>query len=724
MKPVNVVLAGVLLLVLTACGNRVPAATEPDRNIMGLLKVTISGIGGESSPTATAEWVQPTGELRGQAATVVSVNGTSALNDVHFIRRAVSFYDNDTAGTRNVLATFDLVNRTTINFNNFTLYAVNKSGVSIGGTGIAAMTSGTGAAITTAAIARGFKPTHGMRSSVNRLVVNEDIADLQFFTPSEVDSSPNGIKQQAITRGILTASDTVLEYGFVARNYDSARPINARNTGTDCTSNACKGTVTLAYQLPKVTPRQNNPFSFSLYFVVANETTSIYSQSLEEQSASTVNGSPSSFFASYDQVRILAGSRVSYIDGLNNLCRVKYAVTPNLYLGPDPIPSGPSGSLDVCFGASGRRRTNFGLDSSAQAVAIGSDGKIVVAGTRSLARYTSNGSLDTTFSGDGKMLIDFSSTALALQSDGKIVVAGYTSSDFAIVRYTSNGSLDTTFDTDGVVTTDFGTSTDEAYGVAIQSDGKIVVAGTSTSSTTAEDFALARYNSNGSLDTTFDGDGKVTTDIFLSFDFARAVAIQADGKIVVAGYTRISPDADFAVVRYNSNGSLDTSFGSGGKVVTEFNAGNPFNSTNVYALALQSDGKIVVVGDTYDGNTGFKDFALVRYTSNGFLDTSFDTDGKVTTGFSSGDDIAYAVAVQSNGKIVVAGTSSTVIRDFALARYNSNGSLDTTFDTDGKVTTDFDATTNLAYALAIQSDGKIVVVGENLGDFALVRYNP
>jgi hypothetical protein len=264
MKPGNVVsgvvFLGILMLVLAGCGKTTQTPNQPEQDIIGLLKVTISGIGEGASPTAVAEWVQPTGELSSQAATVVGVNGTSALNDVQLIRRLVSFDDDDVAGRRYVRATFDLVNRTTTNFNNFTLYAVHKNGVNIGGTGIAGMTSGTGAAITTASIARGFKPTHGMRPSLNSLVVNQDVANLQFFTPTEVDNPTDGIKQQAIGQGILTASDTVLEYGFVARNYTGGRAIGARNVALDCTVDSCKGAVTLAYQFPKVSPRQNNPF--------------------------------------------------------------------------------------------------------------------------------------------------------------------------------------------------------------------------------------------------------------------------------------------------------------------------------------------------------------------------------------------------------------------------------------------------------------------------------
>jgi uncharacterized delta-60 repeat protein len=396
-----------------------------------------------------------------------------------------------------------------------------------------------------------------------------------------------------------------------------------------------------------------------------------------------------------------------------------------------------AGDLDITFDVDGKVTTAVGdFDDTATSVAIQSDGKILVAGYSSrvrneldfvLTRYNSNGSLDTTFDGDGKVTTDFGgysyAYSIAIQSDGKIVVAGsaYNGSniDFALVRYNADGSLDTTFGIGGKVTTPIGTSSDLGYSVTIQPDGNIVVAGQSWNGSNY-DFALTRYNSNGNLDITFDGDGKVTTAVGSSDDEARGVAIQSDGKIVVAGYTYNGSNYDFALTRYNSDGSLDTTFDGDGKVTTA--VGNFDDAAR--GVAIQSDGKIVVAG--YSGNVRW-DFALTRYNSNGSLDTTFDGDGKVTTAVGSFDDVASSVAIQSDGKIVVAGSSSDDSNvDFALTRYNSNGSLDTTFDGDGKVTTDFGAQDS-AYSVAIQSDGKIVVAGHSWDgsnrDFALARYN-
>jgi uncharacterized delta-60 repeat protein len=344
--------------------------------------------------------------------------------------------------------------------------------------------------------------------------------------------------------------------------------------------------------------------------------------------------------------------------------------------------------------------------------------------------WAADGELDTTFGTGGKVttavgLGDDEAFSVVLQSDGKIVAAGYSYNGsnyvFAVDRYNIDGSLDTTFDTDGKVTTAVGSGTDVATSVVLQSDGKIVVAGYSYNGSNY-DFAVVRYNTNGSLDTTFDTDGKVTTAIGSSTDRATSVVLQSDGKIVVAGWSYNGSNNDFAVVRYNTNGSLDTTFDTDGKVTTAVGLGDD----QAYSVVLQSDGKIVAAGYSYNGTN--VDFAVVRYNTNGSLDTTFDTDGKVTTAVGSGTDAAYSVVVQSDGKIVVAGYSYNGTNlDFAVVRYNIDGSLDTTFDTDGKVTTAVGLGEDFAISVVLQSDGKIVAAGvSNNGtndDFAVVRYN-
>ncbi|MGD9562114.1 MAG: PxKF domain-containing protein [Pyrinomonadaceae bacterium] len=395
-----------------------------------------------------------------------------------------------------------------------------------------------------------------------------------------------------------------------------------------------------------------------------------------------------------------------------------------------------SGSLDTNFDLDGKVTTPIvsGNDFG-QAVAIQADGRVVVAGYASngtnddfaVARYNTDGSPDTTFSGDGKVttpILGFDQVySVAIQPDGKIVAAGASggsSLDFAIVRYNSDGSLDTTFDGDGKVTTPIGSSFDGAYSVAIQPDGKIVAAGY-TDNAFDTDFAIARYNSDGSPDTTFDGDGKLVTAFGTSFDGAYGVAIQADGKIVAAGTSLNGTEFDFALIRYNPDGSLDTSFDTDGKVTTPVVP----SSDQARSVALQADGKIVAAGYSFNGTN--TDFALVRYNPNGSLDLSFSGDGKVTTAVLGSDDFALSIAVQPDGKILTAGYSDNgADQDFSAVRYNANGSLDTSFDADGKVTTQVGSSQDQANAVAIQPDGRIVAAGYSLtgsnADFAVVRY--
>jgi uncharacterized delta-60 repeat protein len=405
-----------------------------------------------------------------------------------------------------------------------------------------------------------------------------------------------------------------------------------------------------------------------------------------------------------------------------NACTLQTALTGAL---------AAAGALDPAFDEDGIVVTDIGGNDWIKAMAIQADGRIVVAGATDvwgendyvLARYNSNGSLDTSFDGDGIVVTDIMDDdygyAIAIQADGKIVVAGYSVTggayDFSLARYNSDGSLDPTFDGDGIVVTDIG-GNDWIRAMAIQADGRIVVAG-ATDVWGENDYALARYNSNGSLDTSFDGDGIVVTDI-LVHDRGFAIAIQMDGKIVAAGGSKTGSFYDFSLARYNSNGSLDPTFDGDGIVVTDIGGDDV-----IYTMAIQADGRIVVAGSSTVW--GENDYALARYNSNGSLDPSFDGDGIVVTDIMD-DDYGYAIAIQANGKIVVAGLSYTGSNwDFSLVRYNSNGSLDAGFDGDGIVVTDIWGD-DFGNAIAIQADGKIVVAGYSITggayDFSLARY--
>ncbi len=352
------------------------------------------------------------------------------------------------------------------------------------------------------------------------------------------------------------------------------------------------------------------------------------------------------------------------------------------------------GTLDTGFSTDGKVTTSIGIGSAyGQSVAVQADGKILVGGYAAgldgdeyaLARYNSDGSLDTSFSGDGVVTTSFGvgdayGRNLTLQADGKILVTGYffngAANVLSLARYNADGSLDTSFSGDGLLTTSFGGVDNYGSDVAVQSDGAIVVVGGSSAGGTL-DFAVVRYDSSGNLDTTFSGDGLLTTPIGAGFDNSYSVSVQDDGKILVAGLGLIGGNYDFALVRCNSNGTLDTSFGGGdGIVTTAVGAGNDTG----YSVTVQDDGKILVAGLSLIG--GNDDFALVRYNSDGSLDTSFGGgDGIATTAVGAGNDRGYSVLVQTDGKILVAGTSNNGSNDdFALVRYNSDGSLDTSFD--------------------------------------------
>ncbi len=396
------------------------------------------------------------------------------------------------------------------------------------------------------------------------------------------------------------------------------------------------------------------------------------------------------------------------------------------------------GDIDPTFAGTGKFRGGFGsgVNDEGNAMAVQSDGKYVVAGSSvnvagksefAVARYNTDGSLDDSFDFDGKAFVIIYSTnypsyatAVAIQADGKIVVAGYTDAynegdNFAVLRFNSDGSLDPSFNGDGRVRTDFNHTDDHANAIAIQTDGKIVVAGyTNDPSTGKPDFAVVRYNTNGSLDTSFGGDGKVSTDISRQ-DVGYAIAIQSDGKIIVAGYA-INTTTDytaFAVVRYNTNGTLDTSFDRDGKLITSIN-GNDV----AYAVAIQGgamSNKIVVAGRTI--NPGV-DFAIARYNLDGSLDTSFDGDGKLITTISGLDDVATGIQIQYQGvnpsRIIVGGYSGGFQKDsrtdFAVAKYFLNGSLDTAFNGDGIAITPIGAGADVGNALAFQA-GKVIVAG-------------
>ena len=349
------------------------------------------------------------------------------------------------------------------------------------------------------------------------------------------------------------------------------------------------------------------------------------------------------------------------------------------------IRNNPDGTLDSSFGTGGIATTDLGgADDQALDAALLPDGGIVAVGRTDasgilktafgVVRYLPDGTPDPSFGAGGIVTTPFFgkgavADAVAVQPDGKIVVAGFAdeasgfNSDFALARYDPDGTLDTSFDGDGIVTTDLGGQDDNITGLMIQPDGRIVVAGTA-----GEDIALARYTPNGKLDPSFGNGGSRITDLGF-VDVANGVALSPGGQILLAGYTiGAKLNNDFLLERYNTDGTLDTTFGTGGTVKTDVSAGDDFAEN----LVLDAAGRIILVGEaTSPTSPTSTDIALARYHADGTPDTSFATDGILTADFQGLGDIGKDVALDSQGRIVAAGsTANGSGTEFALMRAN------------------------------------------------------
>jgi len=398
------------------------------------------------------------------------------------------------------------------------------------------------------------------------------------------------------------------------------------------------------------------------------------------------------------------------------------------------------GILDGDFDADGKVTTDLGTNEDIGcSAAIQPDGKIIVAGYTSastfdaaLVRYNPDGSIDQSFGSDGTVIIDVGTqddylTSIVLQVDGQILAGGYTGpangSNYLIIRLNPDGSFDNSFSFDGVVTSDIAGSSDVLNSVALGNDGKIIASGCSWDLTGLK-FSTARYNTDGSLDLSFDGDGKKLVSIGNDLnDVAYGVAVQPDGKIVVAGYSYNNSQTDISLVRYNFDGSLDQSFSYDGKVMTDIQS----SSDHALAVMLQPDGKIVLTGRTH--NTVNWDVFIVRYNQDGSLDLTFSEDGKQVKDVSGFNDEGYSLVLQPDGKILVAGLSViNTTANFMLMRIDSAGSLDTTFANEGISLTPFSVGHAGGRSVMLQPNGRIVVAGyASMGgvegwDFAVARY--
>ena len=413
------------------------------------------------------------------------------------------------------------------------------------------------------------------------------------------------------------------------------------------------------------------------------------------------------------------------------------------------------GDLDTAFDSDGKTIASFqnAFFTWGTSVAVQQDGKTLIAGTVAdefgnalvgVARYNIDGSIDTGFGIAGLATPGIYSGYLpgvdvALQSDGKILLGGGMGElgqqpRMAIVRLEPDGSLDSTFGTGGLFICDFFGTNDGIRSLAIQPDGKIIGAGHAGDADGFFHFAAVRVTPSGVLDPTFGVGGKFIEDFAGYHDEANGVALQQDGRIVLAGsvwYPGGGLETDFGVIRLNTDGSIDTSFGTGGKSTASFDEHDEGN-----AVAIQSDGRIVVAGSAGATSIATSNFGLCRLNADGSIDTGFGTGGKTTTDFFSGLDHAKDVLIQADGKIIVGGDINPniidieSIVDFGLARYDSSGVLDPTFGNAGKVNTDL-GFADAAGGIAITPDCKLVaggyswdVTGQSTGtvNFALARY--
>lgn len=358
----------------------------------------------------------------------------------------------------------------------------------------------------------------------------------------------------------------------------------------------------------------------------------------------------------------------------------------------------PNGAPDPIFGGDGSVTTEmgFGYDDQAYAIAIQPDGKILVGGSTNngeaiemcILRYRADGSLDPMFGDGGKLIIDFDGTddavrSLAILGDGSIIAGGYRMEmvtatmfkrNFAVVKCSSEGVLDASFGDGGKVATPFSSDRHASgFAMGVQTDGKIVMAGYSYVGTSANyQVALTRYNGDGTLDETFDDDGMVLVSTGFMLGEAYALQIQLDGKIVVGGIVYEGFDTDFAVMRFNTDGSLDPSFGASGLAQATWGTGE---EEKAYGLALQWDGSIVIAG--YKGNGSSRQTALLRFNSDGTPDASFGTDGRVGDDLSPEADGANAVLIQPDGKFLLGGYyDNGPDNDFCVMRYLSDPGTD------------------------------------------------
>ncbi len=403
-----------------------------------------------------------------------------------------------------------------------------------------------------------------------------------------------------------------------------------------------------------------------------------------------------------------------------------------------------SQTLDVTFGNGGKVVTPVNDTSTANNIAIQSDGKILAGGSTTIAgkdyfalvRYNIDGSLDNTFGSGGKVVAQFKDRSLissiAIEPDGKIVAGGtaqnystnlFLDSSYAIIRFKMDGSIDSLFGNNGITTVKMSDGTGELKKLLIKPDGKILSAGTVSTPIFENAPVLVQFKPNGSLDSSFGTNGKLEGYIN-DIEEITDIALGKDGKIYATGRNN-KYNNDFVAVRLSSNGTIDSTFGTNGVVKTDF-GNTPYRdelSTGVVALP---DTSFILAGYTAQNSTPAT-FALAKYKVNGSLDSTFGTGGKVTTQIYNLDSYAQNIITDSAGGLLVSGYTLGAQQDFVIARYSANGKLDTTFGNNSIIITDFTGFPDIAYSSVLQSDGKIILAGRagissNSYGIGLARY--
>jgi uncharacterized delta-60 repeat protein len=696
----KILIGAVIAFGLVAC-TQPPQPPQPASNILGLLEVRIEGGDGQTA-RASASFVDPrtlSGKLGTQALTAYPYYTNPNLV---FDRKIVQFTDsNDSAATsdvlttgakRNITAIFTVTNNTSVTFDNFTLVATSVPGITVAGTGFSVVQRGDGTAVTDPNVLHRITP--GIPLIIDQLTVTpiqQRYRSFQIIEPSETVA----LKSQAaaFTPPLFVQP---LEYGFVATNYPTS--LTARHLAPGQSAD-----VSLAYQLPKINPRSANPFAFSIYYLVVNDSNGIVSQSPAEQQYSYVPVQSVQNNPNQANLRTLDGTKLHEYRFAQPHCGIRisedgfgkkyYSVTRGISSSPW-MPA--LNELNCDFGASGQRSEKFIDPISAIDIAEYNGisymlGSIGSSPNRNAVIWAVNANgQNVLFNGLGTpRVLDFGGDdtprAIRTDSSGKIIVYAGVDSDLGIARLLPNGALDTGFNSTGIRTWSVNLF-DIAQAMTLDQAGKIVVSSTSSSL-----CKVTRFTSTGAFDTTFDTDGIVSLPAASGCTKIINDPSSDPTRIVTAG----ASGTDFVFTRLVNNGSLDLGFDVDGIASFNIGANAIINDLKISPIGNSEVGKIIATGSILDSTNPSlpnRDIAIARMSILGTPDSSFSSDGKLTLDLAllntNRDDQASSVILEGNQIYVLATTFGNLSParngSFAIVRFSSDGTLDTTFNSTGK----------------------------------------